>query len=1214
VNSVKLIQEEQNSSKQILEILNQGDYETALKRAEVFEGEKLFTIYLLMIHELTVGTSKDADFKIEACRQVINQISDIKIPITHFPCYGIYNYHIELSKIGIDDSCIWKNIHEDYGSANHIKSMLIRLLDYPKLDFEIHKKLIIFFLCEIDLIDMHILRSLKLFKIKKNEIALSELNKSTAILSKLKMTNYPHKYMRLDLEASNENYLLDFLNDMYRWYYNISELYARNGYKKNSLQNLNIALNYINKISKELIDKSNKAENDFRDNKLWQLGLYRYQKYGAIIKIYLSIDEFDQVVSIVKYKNTEEFINFLEEDYTLSINSNSGIANLYKEEINGVDRILSSEREDIYDEIYNSINQPGDNYKYVKVLLLLEKLKYLKKIENTDKTRYLIDEILELIRSFSNNTFKLSIYEKTYLIFFENKFQSEGLIVLEELYKNITQVWGVGENFNKFADIVAESLAVIYKGLYMHVNKKRAEKIFDDAFQIASKLIDSKKRQSTIHSIIATLIDSRNNSLLNSFLDLIISNGLEITYSSVSNNQNINLNILERHVYLLHTENFYDQALSFTLKYKINPFKSSEYYDRIYSLDWNTFNLHDKNAKKIHDYFSTDDLIKIYNKNTMRYEENDEVTRDGKNLGMYISNKLLSKSNFFIDFKINEVFSFSKIVPNRRYKEIKHNLLWNLGYTFQDKYIYHELARLKSTEESVSLHKHFKFEKTISSLGINTNNVFEMSEIYRDTLIDTYINKIKLFMDKKNKISLNKVCAELFSFLKRNDLGKGRDKMGNYDFNATAYLKLSIFFMDCNLKEYSLRCIENCIEVYDLNISNRPSQDDIYDAYFKINKKFLSKSGYIETIKNIFNKYVNNEIFDCVDSYHHVIKLFYLLDEIGETKTIREYSKVFLDIEKKSEYNIEEDRENAFSSFAEFSLITGRFEEGESMYNSLSEEFKKSISGNTLDILSLKIEYLIKNNKLKELGFYYMNKETFIKETFNNNNKNLWTRETSIHVGNLLKNCKLLLKYNHVSLCKRYLTDAREICIEFYRFSLTNNGESIEYHSSKCLDNLITIFDNFNSIKEEILAKDTLKFIVNQYQGNSNSLKFFNKVKIKHELLISLLKSFDIEKIKYLDSFILEIIKMNDKKTLNRNLVDYRAIYLETFQIENKWYQLLYNNLNYECFAESLIHYVKVKVFFSNENKQDLSGIDNVIDYSNWKKIKNRIDKNQHLQ
>ena len=162
-----------------------------------------------------------------------------------------------------------------------------------------------------------------------------------------------------------------------------------------------------------------------------------------------------------------------------------------------------------------------------------------------------------------------------------------------------------------------------------------------------------------------------------------------------------------------------------------------------------------------------------------------------------------------------------------------------------------------------------------------------------------------------------------------------------------------------------------------------------------------------------------------------------MLDEIGETKKIREYSKVFLDIEKKSKYNIEEDRENALSGFAKFLLKTGRFEEGESMYNSLSEEFKKSITAGSLDILFLKIEYLIKNNKLDELDIYYKNKEIFIKETFNDNN-NLWTKQTSNHIWRLLKNCELLIKYNHMSLYKSYLKDARDICIEFFRFSLTN--------------------------------------------------------------------------------------------------------------------------------------------------------------------------------
>ena len=35
----------------------------------------------------------------------------------------------------------------------------------------------------------------------------------------------------------------------------------------------------------------------------------------------------------------------------------------------------------------------------------------------------------------------------------------------------------------------------------------------------------------------------------------------------------------------------------------------------------------------------------------------------------------------------------------------------------------------------------------------------------------------------------------------------------------------------------------------------------------------------------------------------------------------------------------------------------------------------------------------------------------------------------------------------------------------------------------------------------------------------------------------------------------------------------------------------------------------QIKSFLSNENKLNLSSVDNVVDYSNWKKIKERIDK-----
>ena len=74
VNSVKLMIQEQNSAEDILNLLNDGDYQTALKRAESYEGERQFKLYLLFIHELTIGTSSEADFRKEASKAVLEAI------------------------------------------------------------------------------------------------------------------------------------------------------------------------------------------------------------------------------------------------------------------------------------------------------------------------------------------------------------------------------------------------------------------------------------------------------------------------------------------------------------------------------------------------------------------------------------------------------------------------------------------------------------------------------------------------------------------------------------------------------------------------------------------------------------------------------------------------------------------------------------------------------------------------------------------------------------------------------------------------------------------------------------------------------------------------------------------------------------------------------------------------------------------------------------
>ena len=115
VNSVQLMQEEQKSSQQILDLLNGGDYQTALDRALSFKEENRFVIYLLMIHELTIGISKDNDFKELVCKKVIDSLNkNISIDIgifnykINFPVESIYAYHIALNKLNIQSNPIWE--------------------------------------------------------------------------------------------------------------------------------------------------------------------------------------------------------------------------------------------------------------------------------------------------------------------------------------------------------------------------------------------------------------------------------------------------------------------------------------------------------------------------------------------------------------------------------------------------------------------------------------------------------------------------------------------------------------------------------------------------------------------------------------------------------------------------------------------------------------------------------------------------------------------------------------------------------------------------------------------------------------------------------------------------------------------------------------------------------------------------------------------------
>jgi len=74
VNSVKLMQEEKNSINQILNLLTEGDYKTALRRTLFFSGEKLITVNFLMINELLINEKQTDNYKLKVYKKIIEII------------------------------------------------------------------------------------------------------------------------------------------------------------------------------------------------------------------------------------------------------------------------------------------------------------------------------------------------------------------------------------------------------------------------------------------------------------------------------------------------------------------------------------------------------------------------------------------------------------------------------------------------------------------------------------------------------------------------------------------------------------------------------------------------------------------------------------------------------------------------------------------------------------------------------------------------------------------------------------------------------------------------------------------------------------------------------------------------------------------------------------------------------------------------------------
>ena len=480
VNSVKLTREEQSNVRQILGYLKDGDYETSLIRTESLPSNNKikFTVYLLMIHELTIGECKSSYFTLDALKEVIEKIKNdnLKPPHLHFNSitnknkdsysgYLIYVYYLEIKKRELEcdvlfDKILWDG--EDFlkiAQFNKVEvKQLIDSIDYLKDDSIYYKSILIcyfFYHLEIENTD-------------KNTVA----EKSSNYFKKYINTNKMYASFSYDQEYHPQQILSRFCKETQQMpLYN-----PKSGFKPLRFnKSLNFSREKIYTYLKEIIlivfkdrksylfiDDKNKTdiiEEIFKIINIYNLNKWiRKEKLFDLVFKDISIfcsknPEFSVYYAVFltregKIKQALDFLRKIEDDYSIDdpyrYTYGGGDINISYDSVRA--NLISYDFTNDFQLIINNIkNDQIKSLAYLSLIYMLNKnydnTKIEKCIVEIRKSTFNLED-LEQGRTTDFNDYEQNIYLSLLLsnFYFKIGMNSEGLIILNQTYKLIDTI------------------------------------------------------------------------------------------------------------------------------------------------------------------------------------------------------------------------------------------------------------------------------------------------------------------------------------------------------------------------------------------------------------------------------------------------------------------------------------------------------------------------------------------------------------------------------------------------------------------------------------------------------------------------------------------------------------------------------------------------------------------------------------------------------
>jgi hypothetical protein len=946
VNSVKLMQEEQNSAQQILDLLNEGDYQTALERALSFDGEKLFTIYLLMIHELTVGISKDASFKLESCKAVLKAIDENEIKIPTFPVVLIYRYYLNLKSFSLDYSVLIKQF-------NFNERDVLFLLEFDFIDISEIEYLVENFIHSAYYPEIY-LRITIIFLNKKDKLKTQYyLETCQSLINNFEFSDGEY-YNGIDKKSDALNYQV-YYSTLIRWYIIISFVY----YSIEDCSNSYILLKKILTI----IDEAENTDIELKsfDDGFLHESIIDQKMWFDIFMLLIYLDKYDELVQM------KQFHVFLDKSS-------------YVSELGKV--ILEKRNIMQYKEFMGLLKEKNDQN---KIDCLIDSFLVLCQTKQLEKANDIKKEINQGINNleFGRQKFNACIKYSNVLLLSGNFFNGAidlGMNIINHVVSLMNNLKDQNSTF------YYGNAGEIIKILINNGNINKALEFYDIYFnEIEEKNINDPYRKHLSWSHLFTCLfshDYKESKFIIEKAEVIIN---DKDYSLKKSLEKDSANIQELTFQDLIVKGFIEEAMLFATKYRVKlrtpPMNQYEYYGT--TLVSRFDNRYQKNKKS----FS----FSIYGNHSMWGEYPPKITK--KDLS-HIDNDLLIDLLNITD----DDFTFSNLIGELINRGFNNSVLKFIVKTLQtEKPIFNEISSgLQGPYRSILGLKTFlpgmfglrsnyilinytilkelsinmnwkKVDFLVDQFQFNNNlqNFPRVGEINNLDSIDELVFqrgffnvKIKLLLSKLNKRKDPELINKLFEVCNNLSIDSNQREQSICNYNSASLLQIAHFFNHIGLKNEAVRAInESYYRKNNDTETEVPYNTQIITVMIKIYKNCLSHKDILIHFEELIQKndyYKETEDKEMPEDilYHLLLPLV----SMGEVDKANQLVNTILNIieeipiienrmlivDEQSGWELPNTdfarKQKMISKVSYFFYTIGDFDQGDKFYEMLSEE------------------------------------------------------------------------------------------------------------------------------------------------------------------------------------------------------------------------------------------------------------------------------------